>query len=79
MWEHPYQCTLVQNDRLAREPHWTESLAVGSLAFTEKCSQLYNRRWKIEFSKAENATPDTWIIKEPQSPYGSVSPPENSR
>ena len=59
----------IANQNQARESHWTESLAVGSKGFTEKCRSLYSRR--SQFDIYETPDTNTWIIKEPPSSYSS--------
>jgi putative transposase len=59
------------NERLAsekrqREPHWTESLAVGSTAFLERIRPLILSRRETEIVEEQ---PGIWALKEADVPY----------
>jgi len=63
--------------RLAREPAWTESLAVGDREFVESVQSRY--RWRTEFRMEEmtDATGEgVWTVKEDPGAYGEIRGPE---
>lgn len=56
----------LQRGRLAREPVWTESIAVGSQAFVARVAGAIHTRAKLE--QFEN--PDGhWVLREPPASY----------
>lgn len=62
----------LATNQQAREAHWTESLAVGSHKFTEQCRSLYHRRSQFDIYETPDTETNTWTIKEPPAPYGSI-------
>lgn len=57
----------ITRSPLAREPHWTESLAVGSREFIRAMAWKVRNRRRI----ITEETPDgLWRIREPEIPYG---------
>jgi hypothetical protein len=57
---------------LARQAHWTESLAVGSKQFVERVRSHYRNRLKFEMADVGATSPETWTIKERLSAYKAV-------
>lgn len=57
---------LANNDR-ARDPKWTESLAVGSHEFVEKMKRTFSHR--RELTVEEHASSGTWTIRESAMPF----------
>ncbi len=69
---------LVQQD-LARDPIWTEGIAVGSRTFIEKATGKVRNRVRIE---QVEVAPGIWTVREPQPTYtpvpGSKTAPRSS-
>ena len=57
---------------LLREPHWTESLAVGSRDFVAAARANYTHRYAVDLTRAATTPISTWIIRETREPYGAV-------
>jgi putative transposase len=57
--------------QMTREPHWTESLAVGSQPFVEAVQANYTRRRTLEVSPVKGPSPETWAIRESREAYGA--------
>lgn len=58
---------------VAREPHWTESLAVGSKSFLENVCDRYSRR-RLDYDVVNDVELETWAVREtPQSYNPGVS------
>ena len=53
-----------------REPHWTESIAVGSEAFVRRIAALSKERRKLEIMSLENA--GAWYVRDPTENYYSL-------
>ena len=66
----------AEAQRLQRERHWTDSLAVGSEAFVKATKQEYKRRWTFSIQKTSQEHGDAWTIREDRAPYSAVSPSE---
>jgi hypothetical protein len=64
----------IARRELARQGHWTESLAVGSLAFVTAAEALYRKR--RQFTRypvgAESGT-EAWAVRESSSCYSADS------
>jgi hypothetical protein len=61
-----------------REPHWTESIAVGSQAFVERIAALSKGRKKLEIREWAD---DAWFVRDPEEIYDPLPIPtarENS-
>jgi hypothetical protein len=59
---------------LAREGHWTESLAVGSEAFVASVEALYTRRRQFVRSQVSvEGAESRWAVKETPASYGADS------
>ena len=64
--------------RLAREPLWTESLAVGSKSFTGDVSAKYTQRRTLDVEEVSDLAIKTWALKESQEAYNAFPAPKNS-
>jgi hypothetical protein len=53
--------TRLAKDVMAREPQWTESIAVGSRVFVEAIGQAVNRRQRLSYSPVGE---DLWLLGE---------------
>jgi len=51
----------LAKDAMAREPHWTESIAVGSRAFVESISQTVLHRQQLDYSVVGESA---WALQE---------------
>jgi len=58
-----------------REPRWTESLAVGSLAFWGRVKPLILFRRKTEMVPSAD---DVWVLQEAVIPYGQKTGVKNA-
>jgi len=56
----------------ARDPYWTEPLAVGSHGFVEKARCQFTRRHSFEYEQVASQDVDTWMVKESGAPYGTI-------
>jgi putative transposase len=64
----------IQRRELAREGHWTESLAVGSEAFVASVEALYTRRRQFVRSQVSvEGAESRWAVKETPASYGADS------
>ena len=62
--------TRLAKDVMAREPQWTESIAVGSRAFVEAIGQQVTHRQQLHYAAVgENA----WVLREEPIPSCSVN------
>lgn len=64
--------------RLAREAHWTESLAVGSQTFVERTSLQYSHRRSLDvrpLTRSGEAT--AWFVRESVGAYAPLLKPES--
>lgn len=52
----------------ARDPLWTESLAVGSEGYVRGVEARLKNRVRTEVAEAEGAT-GTWLVREPGADY----------
>ena len=66
----------VAEGRRTREPHWTESLAVGSKTFVESTSGCYTQRRNLDVGEIRDPLPGTWVVRETRGPYTTFSPPK---
>lgn len=71
----------IERHAVAREPHWTEGLAVGSEQFVQNAESTYGRR-RRHFSR-EPASGHTdgeraWVIRETPPPYKADSATEST-
>ncbi len=62
----------VKAERLQRESHWTDSLAVGSEEFIRGTKEKYTRRWIFDLGRLPEPGTDTWTIREAPHPYGGA-------
>ncbi|MCC6144953.1 MAG: transposase [Candidatus Hydrogenedentes bacterium] len=70
----------VATGQLAREAHWSESLAVGSQDFVSRAQSRYANRMTFNISQVPGGpAAGTWTIREAVSSYKPISPGENSR
>ena len=51
----------LAKDAMAREPHWTESIAVGSRAFVESIAQTVTHRQRLDYSTVGESG---WVLRE---------------
>ena len=58
----------LAKDMVAREPQWTESIAVGSQAFVEAIGQAVQCRQWLEYSSVGD---DVWVLRD------SLVPPQS--
>lgn len=56
----------IKNASGRREPHWTESMAVGSEAFVRRIAALSKRRKKLEIREWTDAS---WYVRDPAACY----------
>jgi putative transposase len=74
-----YECAIADAlgaGALAREPMWTEAVAVGSAAFVSEVERRLRadyRRKRLETVAAEDGT---MVLRESPAPYGSKNTPE---
>ena len=68
----------LEQKRLAREAHWTESLVVGTQEFVERTKLRYGNRWRFEFEQVSGTSGGTWAVKEAPAPYEALSASEKS-
>lgn len=66
---------MLERRVLAREPAWTESLAVGDRAFVERAARGARNRKLFEYEPLSDG--DVWAVKEEAAAYSSVSTPES--
>lgn len=66
----------MDREGLAREPVWTESLAVGDRAFVEQAAQSRLDRTRFEYAPASEDG-QVWSVREPGDAYTPVSVPES--
>ena len=67
----------LQHRSLAREPHWTESLAVGDAAFVATAQTLYGRQrtaFQCSHLEAPGAESDTYVLRETGTAYTPTLP-----
>ena len=57
---------------LAREPHWTESLVVGSQSFVEDTKDQYSGRWSFDVEELSSGADTLWSVKESAEPYSPI-------
>jgi putative transposase len=65
----------TEAERLQRERHWTDSLAVGSEEFVRARKEEYKRRWTFDLEQLPEEHGNAWIIREEQVSYSAISPP----
>ena len=51
----------LAKDAVAREPHWTESIAVGSRAFVESIAQTVTHRQQLDYATVGEGV---WVLRE---------------
>jgi hypothetical protein len=56
----------LERRELAREPVWTESVAVGSQPFVKKVSEETQNRVALE---SQESQPGMWTVREPDCAY----------
>ena len=66
----------LARDIVAREPQWTESLAVGSRAFVERISAQLGHRRRLDIQSLANSE-NSWTLREDNSPYTAFCPLQN--
>ena len=67
---------VLQTASRHREPHWTESIAVGSEAFVRRIAALSKQRKRLEIMALND---DTWYVRDPISNYYSLSKTQPGR
>ena len=65
----------IAKDQLKREAKWTESIAVGSEKYVGAMAEVIRGRQRLVIE----GEGDTWILKEPATPYIAFRAPEMSR
>ena len=56
--------------RQRREPHWTESIAVGSKPFVRRIAALSSNRKRLEIREWAD---DAWYVRDPAATFGRSS------
>ena len=64
----------LADGQLAREPHWTESLVVGSRGFVESTQREYSRRYRFDTEQLGTGEDQVWVVREQREAYAPVSP-----
>lgn len=64
----------MRGRRMAREAHWSESLAVGSQPFVMRAIQEHSDRRSFSFSEVPGDSGTMWSVREAQCPYGTFPP-----
>lgn len=67
----------LQRQALAREPHWTEGLAVGDATFIATAQALYSKqRTAFQYSHLETsgAAPGVYVLREASTAYTTILP-----
>ncbi|MFP4028573.1 MAG: transposase [Candidatus Brocadiia bacterium] len=59
----------VSGHRLARQPQWTESVAVGSESFVEEVAEKLGRRARIKLEPTGDPGEDSWRVREASPSY----------
>jgi len=54
-------CARLAKDVMAREPHWTESIAVGSRPFVESIAATVTHRQRLDYSTVGESV---WVLRE---------------
>ena len=65
----------IVQERLKREPCWTEGLAVGSTGFLERIRPLILSRQETELVQHD---PEIWVLQETPIPYGAKTSSKNA-
>jgi REP element-mobilizing transposase RayT len=73
-----YADALQQRLGRGREPHWSESLAVGSKSFVEAMRERYAERTQFALEEAATTAPGVWTVREAAMPYEATSPQESA-
>lgn len=68
----------ISKGALSREPHWTESLAVGSEAFVEDVSSSYGCRRRLNIGALSKCPMKTWTIREKALAYTAIPGTKNN-
>jgi len=58
----------LETASMRREPHWTESSAVGSKDFVRRIAALSKNRKRLEVKECVD---DSWYVREPEACYAS--------
>jgi putative transposase len=66
---------LIAQERLKREPCWTEGLAVGSTGYLERVRPLILSRQETELVQREQ---EIWVLQESPVPYGAITRSKNA-
>jgi len=61
---------LIGRGGLRREPHWTESIAVGSREYVAAIDDQIKGRMRTKPSETQDGA---WSVREPEAPYGQIS------
>lgn len=64
----------TEAERLQRESHWTDSLAVGSEEFVRARKEDYKRRWTFDLGQVPGEHHNVWMVREAQASYNTISP-----
>jgi putative transposase len=60
---------MLNKTKGVREPHWTESIAVGSEAFVNRIAALSKNRRKLVIEEWADAA---WCVRDPSAQYNSI-------
>ena len=63
---------------MAREAHWSESLAVGSQSFVMRACQAHANRRKFDVSEVSGSTGPLWAVREEPCSHTTVSTPKKT-
>jgi len=60
----------LESGNVHREPHWTESIAVGSEGFVRRIASMVKSRKRMEIKKAADAA---WYVRDVAACYGTTA------
>lgn len=67
---------MIETRKLARNPAWTESLAVGDRPFVERVARNTRNRSEFKYDPVPEGK-ETWSVRERAAYYSAISPPES--
>ena len=68
----------IQARQMAREAHWSESLAVGSMPFVLQACRSHAKRRKFDMSEVPGNQGALWSVRESPCSYTAVSTPQKA-
>lgn len=77
-WYEEAVARRLEKREMAREPHWSESLAVGSLGFAERACREHADRRKFDWMMAPSGDGQAWAVRETADSYGVVNTPKKT-